>query len=272
MDISRLLLPFLMIEITIVIVFSFDCRECKINACADKETRCCKECSLQVTCLKDEIFATLPKWSGIFPLNDLSLADGHCLGRDNGTHYIFSTSIRECKTKRILLSGHQIVYKNDIRHRSGAPLYVLSCLYKQKLRRKAAIRVRANEALHHTSIDGRRRNKNIIYIEEEDYVFFEVKAPRFTRLTGSQMGVRSCSLDKFSHKSEKKIERRDEVIKNGCPTRKEVQVLQHTEESFWFSVYLQNVNPNQNETIVLNCKIMLCPYWRKTQCLPSCNH
>lgn len=176
------------------------CRICDAERCVEEEMECCKTCSAKIHCSSKEMTVAIPRIISRIPLEDLSFADSSCVGAKNDTHYIFKTATTECGTKMIPIRRSHFVYKNEIRHKNGAPLYSLTCLFERKTkpaRRHLVVKTgKHNKSkLYHTSLEGRRLNKKKVYLDDRDYLFFEVKSPTTLRARGLVMGVKKCQLD-----------------------------------------------------------------------------
>ncbi|XP_066920262.1 uncharacterized protein [Clytia hemisphaerica] len=253
-----------------------DCNQCSSEECSlDLTIPCCKLCLAHIKCTPTEMMVTIPRAAANFALEDLSLADGKCGGYISGENYIFNSGMSDCGTKSVFIRQSHILYKNEVRHKNGKPLYSLTCLFKRRLPPvRKGIRVRANEnqapRMYHTTVFGRRKNDNTIYLEDNEHFFFEIKGPSYLKRRNMEMAVKSCYLDITEGSNKPGANpRRDVLINNGC-ARQGVETLMKTRYTLWFSVFMNDVPQQYNNTAVLNCDVILCYNSYNRRCRFNC--
>ena len=181
-----------------------DCNSCSIALCNNLRSQCCTDCSIRVICHSNKIETYVSKWAIDIPLKHLSLADRKCGGIDNGTYYVFVTSLTACNTQLFTRNTQYIIYKNEILDNKNNSLFSLTCSFKRKIHRdrtNIAIRYKSNRynknhaSIFITTLDGRRTHKNSLLVNNSAYVYFEVKGPTYLKAYDLVMGLKKCSLD-----------------------------------------------------------------------------
>jgi len=178
-----------------------DCSSCDAEECAeDKTIPCCKHCLAHIKCTPNEMLVTIPRAVARLALDDLSFAESSCGGTLDGQRYIFRTGMTQCGTKTVFIRNTHVMYKNEIRHRNGKPLYSLTCLFKRRVspaRRHVRVKTPNKEAtrMYHTSVRGRRQYDSTVYADDKEHFFFEIKGPSYLESQSMQMAVRTCQFD-----------------------------------------------------------------------------
>ena len=199
-----------------------DCGKCSSEECTlDITIPCCKFCLAHIKCTTKEMVVKIPLAAiNGSNLQSLSLADISCRGVVQGKFIIFKTGMSECKTKSIFLRNTHIMYKNEIRNSNGKPIYSLTCLFKRDTSVRKGVKVKTRKTketrMYHTTVFGRRKYDNSIYLDDNDYFFFEIKGPVYLQQRNMQMAVKSCQLDITENSNiPGKYHRSDVLIKNG---------------------------------------------------------
>lgn len=204
---------------SLAIPTEYNCADCDPEQCVEEKMECCSSCSAKIRCSSTQMTVAIPRSSTSVPLEELSFADISCGGTQNNTHFILKTSYKNCGTKMVPIRNSHYVYKNEIRRKSGQPLYSLTCLFDRKVktaRRDLHIRTGENKKsrLYHTSMHGRRLNNDKLYLEDEDYLFFEVKGPSTLRARNLIMGVKKCQLEITEDSNEPGLNPKIDVLIN----------------------------------------------------------
>ena len=199
-----------------------DCRTCSSEECTlNINIPCCKVCLAHIKCTPKEMVVMVPRTAMNESIQSLSLADSSCKGVVKGKYIVFKTGTSECGTKSILLRRTHIMYRNEIRHENGKPLYSLTCLFKRNsrtVRKGVKVNTEMNKKtrMYHTTVFGRRKYHNSIYLDDNDYFFFEIKGPSYLRQRNMQMAVKSCRLDITENSNVPgNYQRSDILISNG---------------------------------------------------------
>lgn len=202
---------------------NIDCGKCSSEECTlDMNIPCCKVCLAHIKCTPKEMVVKVPIAAiNGSSLQSLSLADISCKGVIQDRFIIFKAGMSSCDTKSVFLRKTHIMYKNEIRNANGKPIYSLTCLFKRDLpsiRKGVKVKTRRNKEtrMYHTTVFGRRKYDNSIYMDDDDHFFFEIKGPVYLRQRNMQMAVKSCQLDITENSNIPGKHHRSEVlIKNG---------------------------------------------------------